>query len=46
MKLRILLLSLGILIIGIILMFSWSALEYYRMIHADDPVTPSLTVAE
>ncbi len=46
MKLRIPLLSLGILIIGIILMFSWSALEYYRMIHADDPVTPSLTVAE
>jgi len=27
-------------------MFSWSAYSYYQMIHADDPITPSLSVVE
>ncbi|MDD2693743.1 MAG: FecR family protein [Candidatus Gracilibacteria bacterium] len=46
MKFRIFLFSGITLFLGILCMFSWSAYSYYQMIHADDPVTPSLSVVE
>jgi hypothetical protein len=46
MNFRLLLLSFGVIIIVLFGMFSWSTYQYYTLIHADDPITPSLTVIE
>lgn len=44
MNLRIFLISLGVFVVGLLIMFGISSYDYYEAIHADDPIDPTIMI--